>query len=150
MGEQDEKDIIETVHYALDHGINYFDMAGGQASIFPAYGKALEKRRKEAMLQVHFGADYTTGQYGWSTDLEKIKRSVDWQMKNLKTDYIDFGFIHCLDEDKDLENYERNGVLKFILDLKDQGVVKHIGLSSHAPGPVSYTHLVILKAKMTA
>lgn len=137
VGEQDEKDIIETVHYALDHGINYFDMAGGQASIFPAYGKALEKRRKEAMLQVHFGADYTTGQYGWSTDLEKIKRSVDWQMKNLKTDYIDFGFIHCLDEDKDLENYERNGVLKFILDLKDQGVVKHIGLSSHAPGLVN-------------
>ena len=43
VGEQKEEDIIKTVEYALDAGINYFDMAGGHASIFPAYGKT-EKR----------------------------------------------------------------------------------------------------------
>lgn len=53
VGEQPEADIIETVQFALDAGINYFDMAGGHASIFPAYGKALEGCRKKAMLQVH-------------------------------------------------------------------------------------------------
>ena len=132
-GEQKEADIIRTVEYALDVGINYFDMAGGHATIFPAYGKALEGRRKEAMLQVHFGANYTTGEYGWTTNLETIKRSVDWQLKNLKTDYIDFGFIHCLDEEADLKAYEKHGALQFILDLKSQGVVKHIGMSTHAP-----------------
>lgn len=73
------------------------------------------------MLQVHFGADYTTGVYGWTTKLDPIKRSIDWQLKNLKTDYIDFGFVHCLDERKDLENYEKNGVLQFIMELKSQG-----------------------------
>lgn len=57
VGEQKEKDIIKTVDYAIEHGINYFDMAGGHATIFSAYGKALEGRRKEVMLQVHFGAD---------------------------------------------------------------------------------------------
>ena len=45
VGEQKEADIIRTVEYALDVGINYFDMAGGHATIFPAYGKALEGRR---------------------------------------------------------------------------------------------------------
>ena len=50
-------------------------------------------------LQVHFGADYTTGEYGWTTELDEIKKSVNWQLKNLQTDYIDFGFIHCLDEE---------------------------------------------------
>ena len=64
---------------------------------------------------------------------EYSEKSIDWQLKNLKTDYIDFGFIHCLDEERDLIDYERNGVLKFILDLKEQGVVRHIGLSTHAP-----------------
>ena len=64
VGEQKESDIIKTVEYALDAGINYFDMAGGHASIFSGYGKALAGRRKEAMLQVHFGANYTTGEYG--------------------------------------------------------------------------------------
>ncbi len=133
IGEQPEKDIIETVEFALDSGINYFDMAGGHASIFPAYGKALEGRRKEAKLQVHFGADYSTGAYGWTTNLDTVKRSVDWQMEKLRTDYIDFGFIHCLDEESDLAAYEKHGILNFLMDMKAQGVVKHIGLSTHAP-----------------
>lgn len=133
VGEQNKDDIIATVQYALDNGINYFDMAGGHATIFSAYGKALVGQREKAMLQVHFGANYTTGEYGWSTDLDTVKRSVAWQLENLKTDYIDFGFIHCLDEDSDLESYERNGVLRYLLDMKSQGVVHHLGLSTHAP-----------------
>ena len=133
VGEQEEKDIIETVEYAIEAGINYFDMAGGHATIFLAYGKALEGKRKDVMLQVHFGANYTTGEYGWTTNLETVKKSVDWQLKNLKTDYIDFGFIHCIDEEADLYTYEKNGILQYIMDLKNQGVVHHIGLSTHAP-----------------
>ena len=85
------------------------------------------------MLQVHFSANYTTGEYGWTTNLETVKRSVDWQLQNLQTDYIDFGFIHCLDEQSDLTTYEKNGILKYILSLQEQGVVKYIGLSTHAP-----------------
>ncbi len=46
VGEQPEGDIIETVQFALDSGVNFFDMAGGHASIFSAYGKALEGRRQ--------------------------------------------------------------------------------------------------------
>ncbi len=133
VGAQPEDKIIETVRYALDHGVNYFDMAGGHASIFPAYGKALAGRRQDAMLQVHFGANYVTGEYGWSTDLDTIKRSIDWQLTNLQTDYIDFGFIHCLDEDSDLDAYETSGALQYVLDMKVQGVVRHIGLSTHSP-----------------
>ena len=133
VGEQSEGDIIETVQFALEAGINFFDMAGGHASIFPAYGKALQGRRKEAMLQVHFGADYTTGAYGWTTDLETVKKSIEWQLERLKTDYIDFGFMHCLDEESDLIAYEKNGILDYLMDMKAQGVVKHIGLSTHAP-----------------
>lgn len=45
----------------------------------------------------------------------------------------DFGFIHCLDEEADLNAYEKGGVLAYLMDMKAQGVVKHIGLSTHAP-----------------
>lgn len=133
IGEQSEANIIETVQFALDAGINFFDMAGGHASIFAAYGKALEGCRQNAMLQVHFGANYMTGAYGWTTDLDTVKRSVDWQLEKLKTNYIDFGFIHCIDEESDLSTYEKNGIMNFLMDMKAQGVVKHIGLSTHAP-----------------
>lgn len=133
VGEHSEKNVTETVIYALDHGINFFDMAGGHASIFPGMGKALEGRRKEAMLQVHFGADYTSGEYGWNLSLDGVKKSVEWQLNHLKTDYIDFGFMHCLDEDSDLEKYEKNGVLDYLLSMKKQETVRHLGLSTHAP-----------------
>lgn len=133
VGAQKEKDIIETVQYAVENGVNYFDLAAGHASCFPAYGKALSDCRKKVYLQIHFGADYTTGEYGWTTNKDKVKKSIAWQLENLRTDYIDFGFIHCLDEMEDVEEYEKNGILEYLIDMKGRKIVKHIGLSTHNP-----------------
>ncbi len=36
-------------------------------------------------------------------------------------------------EDSDLKSYEKSGALRYVLDMKAQGVVKHIGLSTHSP-----------------
>ncbi len=55
----------------------------------------------------------------------------------LQTDYIDFGFIHCIDEAADLEKVQKSGVIDHILHLREQGVVRHVGLSSHTPELVS-------------
>ena len=33
------------------------------------------------IYQVHFGANYETGKYGWTTNLEKVKKQIDWQLK---------------------------------------------------------------------
>ena len=98
LGAAGHEEAVKTVAMALEHGINYFDMAAGDAKPFSAFGEAAAGCRDKIYYQIHFGADYTTGKYGWTLDLEKIKRSVDWQLKALKTDYIDFGFIHCIDE----------------------------------------------------
>ena len=131
-----EKEIQATVEMALESGVNYFDMAAGDAAPFAAYGKALAGCREKAYLQVHFGADYHTGKYGWTQDLEEIKRSISWQLEALQTDYIDFGFIHCVDELADLEKAVSGGALDYIQSLKKQGVVRHVGLSSHTPAVV--------------
>lgn len=136
IGERPEAEIIKTVRAAYDSGVNFFDMAGGHAAIFAAYGKALESVRENVYLQVHFGADYSSGEYGWTTKLDEIKRAVTWQLEKLRTDYIDFGFIHCIDEEHDLDVYEKNGVLDYIKALKAEGTIRHIGLSSHTPSIV--------------
>ena len=128
-----EKEIQATVEMALEKGVNYFDMAAGDAAPFAAYGRALSGCRDKAFLQVHFGADYHTGKYGWTQNLEEIKRSIAWQLEALQTDYIDFGFIHCVDELADLEKAASGGTLDYIRSLKEQGVVRHVGLSSHTP-----------------
>ena len=76
---------------------------------------------------------YENGEYGWTTDLETVKRQVDWQLKELKTDYIDYGFIHCLDASSDWRDYQENGILAYLQEMKKTGVVRHIGLSFHTP-----------------
>nr|WP_275891380.1 aldo/keto reductase [Ruminococcus sp. OA3] len=136
ISEASEKEAVQALEMAVEQGVNYFDMAAGAAGCFSYYGKALERVRKNIFYQIHFGADYATGEYGWTTRLDTVKASLDWQLGQLKTDYIDYGFIHCLDEESDWNAYQKEGVLAYIQRLKEQGVVKHIGLSSHTPGMV--------------
>lgn len=127
---------VETLRHAYEGGINYFDMAAGDGSAFPMYGEAFSDVRSNIFYQIHFGADYSRGTYGWSLNLETVKRSIDKQLNDLKTDYIDYGFIHCQDEKADWETYQENGIYEYILKMKDEGVVKHIGLSSHTPSVI--------------
>ena len=131
--EASEKEIEETIALAVEEGINYFDMASAEAKPFPAYGRALANVRDQVYFQIHFGADYASGTYGWTTSPEKIRRSIDWQLKALQTDYIDFGFLHCIDETSDLKQVEKSGVIDTILRLKEEGAVRHVGLSTHTP-----------------
>lgn len=128
-----EKEIEETIACAAENGINFFDMASAEAKPFPAYGRALAGMRDQAYFQIHFGADYTSGTYGWTTNPDVIKRSIDWQLTALKTDYIDFGFIHCIDEASDLRKVQKSGVIEAVLRLKEEGIVRHVGLSTHTP-----------------
>ena len=132
----DRAEGVRALRAAYAGGINYYDLAAGDGKAFPLWGEALGDVRKNVLYQVHFGADYTRGAYGWSLDLDTIKRSVDWQLKQLKTDYIDYGFIHCQDEESDWQTYRKNGVYDYILRLQAQGVVRHVGLSSHTPAVI--------------
>lgn len=139
IGQAGDKEIEATVAMALENGVNYFDMASGDAAPFAPYGRAVAAAgmRDKVYFQIHFGAEYTTGKYGWTLDLDAIKRSVDWQLTQLKTDYIDFGFIHCIDEESDYAKARAAGTIDYILELKRQGVVRHIGMSSHTPAVVN-------------
>lgn len=136
LTESGEKEGRETLELAFENGINYYDLAAGEADCFSYYGNAFESVRDQVLYQIHFGANYTTGSYGWTTKLNEVKRAVAWQLEKLKTDYINYGFIHCLDELSDWEQYQKNGVLSYIGELKKQGVIRHIGLSSHTPALV--------------
>ena len=136
MYEDGMDEAVRALRRAAEGGINYFDLAAGNGKTFPMYGEAFREIRKDIFFQIHFGADYTKGEYGWSLDLDTIKRSVDKQLRELKTDYIDYGFIHCQDEISDWETYLKNGVYDYILALQKTGVVRHIGLSSHTPAVI--------------
>ena len=136
MYEAGMDEAVRALRRAYEGGINYFDLAAGHGDSFPIYGSALHDVRENIFYQIHFGADYTRGDYGWSLDLDTVKGSVRWMLEQLGTDYIDYGFIHCQDELSDWKTYLKNGVYDDILKLKEQGIVRHIGLSSHTPAVI--------------
>lgn len=129
-----DSEIEETVTKAIDSGINFFDLCAGAKNVYEPFGRAIKGRRDKIYMQTHFGAVYNeSGDYGWSRDLEKIATTVSWEMKVLGTDYLDFGFLHCVDEDDDFDELVSSGVFDYIKELKRRGVVRHLGFSSHTP-----------------
>lgn len=136
LPESEHSTAVEGVRFAFENGVNYFDLAAGDGKAFPIFKDALADVRGQVLYQIHFGADYSKGTYGWTLDLDRVKRSVEWQLEQLGTDYIDYGFIHCQDEQSDWDTYQKNGILQYLQELRSAGVVKHIGMSSHTPAVI--------------
>ncbi len=126
-------EIEAIIRKAIDNGINFFDLCAGGA-VYEPFGRAIKGRREKVFLQVHFGAVYDEkGEYGWCRDFETIKKTFLWELNTLGTNYVDFGFLHCVDENEDFDKLIEIGVFDYLKNLKAQGVVRHIGFSSHTP-----------------
>ncbi len=126
-------EIEAIIRKAMDHGINFFDLCAGGA-VYEPFGRAIKGRREQVFLQVHFGAVYDeNGEYGWCRDFDTIQKTFLWELETLGTDYVDFGFLHCVDEIEDFEKLIHIGVFDYLKELKAKGIVRHIGFSSHTP-----------------
>ena len=127
-------EIEAVIRRAIENGINFFDLCAGGASVYAPFGRAIKGMRDKIFFQLHFGAVYNAdGEYGWSRDLAEIKKTFAWELEQLGTDYVDFGFLHCVDEEDDLNDIRAAGILDYVTALKAAGVVRHIGFSSHTP-----------------
>ncbi len=127
------EEIEAIIRKAIDHGINFFDLCAGGA-VYAPFGRAIQGRREQVFLQCHFGAVYDeNGEYGWCRDFETIRKTFLWELETLGTDYVDFGFLHCEDEDSDFDKLMEIGLVDYLKELKEAGIVHHIGFSSHTP-----------------
>ncbi|AMD17823.1 aldo/keto reductase [Methanobrevibacter sp. YE315] len=110
-------DSIEILQTAYENGINFYDTAHFYTDSEEKIGRALSDVRENIYLATKSGAE--TVEDFWS-DLET-------SLKNMKTDYLDLHQFHnisfCPKEDDDL--------YKAMLDAKEQGLVKHIGITTH-------------------
>ena len=129
-----DEEIEQVVRTAIAHGINFFDLCAGGENVYAPFGRAIAGQRDKVMFQLHLGAVYNEkGEYGWSRDLPRMRETFEREMETLGTDYVDFGFLHCIDEDEDLDKLVEIGALDYIKELKAAGKVRHIGFSSHTP-----------------
>lgn len=121
------------VDAAQEHGINYIDIFMPQAPTRDNLGIALQGRRDQFIIQGHLCTIYEDGQYTRTRDIEKTKRSFADLLERLHTDYIDIGMIHYIDSEEDFQTVFEGPVLEYAKELKEKGVIRHIGMSSHNP-----------------
>lgn len=118
---------------AQRQGINYFDLYTSNPQVRAAIGEALQGRREKFIIQSHVCSIWKDGQYKRSRKIEEVKAGMEEMLSLLQTDYIDVGMIHYVDSMKDWKEIEEGPVLAYVKELKEQGVIRHIGLSSHNP-----------------
>ncbi len=116
-GPQEEAGSIETVHAALDAGVNFFDTAegygGGESE--RVLGRALAGRRHQAVIATKVGRSNLSPQV--------VQESCEASLGRLRTDYIDLYQIHWPSRSVPLG--ETLGALE---RLRDQGKVRAIGV----------------------
>lgn len=125
--------VEETIHAALEHGINIIDIFMPGDEVRRNIGKALGNRRKDVIIQGHIGSVDLSQQYDVSRDLSTCKKYFEKLLNNLGTDYIDIGMLFFMDSEEALQQIQSNGIIDYALELKGKGVIRAIGTSSHNP-----------------
>lgn len=118
---------------AEECGINAMDTFMSQMEVRRDIGRALKGRRERFVIQGHIGSVWANGQYRRSRDLAESKQFFEDYLKQYNTDYIDIGMLHFVDDDDDWDALADSPIMEYAYDLKRKGVIRAIGMSSHAP-----------------
>ena len=121
----------ELVTAALDRGMNYMDIYDANPKVRSNIGYGLGNRREEMIIQGHIGCWWNGDSYERTRDVEKCKKGFEDLLTRLNTDYIDIGMMHIFDKMEEWEAVQGSDYLQYVKDLKAQGKIKHIGVSSH-------------------
>jgi uncharacterized protein len=119
----DERKAIEVVAYALEKGMDFIDTSRMYTTSEDRIGKALKETNRKAAV--------ATKSFGRTADA--IQKDVEISLKTLQLDYIDIYQCHGISND---EEYRRitapGGALSGLQKAKEQGLIGHIGITSHS------------------
>lgn len=128
----------QMLHYALDHGLYYFDTAWAyDNTIGLPPGKARSPRHiiseermgpvvKERRNEIFLSTKVT------SRDPDEAKRQIETSLKRLQTDHLDQLMIHDVTTMEDVNKLSEKGNLIDILHrLREEGLTRFIGYSGH-------------------
>jgi aryl-alcohol dehydrogenase-like predicted oxidoreductase len=133
-GPTDEQESINTLHKALDLGVNFWDTADMYANgeNEKLISKVLVPNRDKILIATKFGFRFKDGKASHSGapgtyfdgSPEWIKKAVDLSLQRLKIDEIDLYYAHRVDPNIPVE--ETVGAMA---DLVKAGKVRYLGLS---------------------
>ncbi len=118
-----EVDAIKVVKKCYELGINYYDTARGYTTSEERMGKALEDVRDKVYLATKSHAKTA----------KDLRDNLAISLKNLRTDYLDLYQLHNVTEDSWKTLQAPGGALDELLKIKEEGIARHIGVTSHSP-----------------
>ena len=96
-------------------------------------GAALQGRRDKFILQAHLCSVWKNGQYERTRKIEEVREGFEDLFTRLGCNFVEVGMIHYVDSLEDWKTVYEGPVIEYAKELKAQGKIKHIGLSSHNP-----------------
>lgn len=130
FGEQiNEQDAAKAVDYALDQGVTMLDTAnrytGGKSE--EILGRILSGKRDKVILATKVGNPVHDGPNGKGLSRKHMLTELEKSLKRLRTDYIDFYYLHAPDMNTPLHE-----TLETMDILVRSGKVLYFGVSNHA------------------
>ena len=111
------------VAWAVDQGINYFDVA-------PTYGNAQEMLGNSLVpyrSKIHLACK--------TEERRRVNAQplMEESLKLLKTDYFDVYQMHALKTMEDLEiAFGPGGVMEMMQEMKEKGIARNLGITAHS------------------
>jgi aryl-alcohol dehydrogenase-like predicted oxidoreductase len=140
-GSFNDAESINTLHKAIDLGVNFFDTADMYASGAneKLVGKAFKGRWNEIVLATKFAVMRgPNGEWlGLNGQPEYIKKACEQSLLNLGTEAIDLYFMHRQDPKVEIEV-----IVGAMAELVKEGKVKSIGLSEVDAATIRRAHKV--------
>jgi predicted aldo/keto reductase-like oxidoreductase len=117
------------VQSAYDAGINYFDTSIGYGRSEECMGLAFRAMRATRATRPFYVATKT-----FSGTEDEVRRDCETSLKRLQLDAIDFYHVWCILSPEAWRERRAKGVLRAFEKLREEGLVKHVCVSSHMRG----------------
>ncbi len=125
-GKIDIKKAEQEVMMAYEAGVNYYDTAYIYPGSEAAIGEIFE--RNKIRDKVYIATKLP--QYMIKSK-EGAEKCLNEELRRLKTDYIDYYLMHMLTDVKSWERLVELGILEWLEDKKQKGIIRQIGFSYH-------------------
>lgn len=127
----DDEQVGRLLHGVLELGINLIDTAPAYGLSQQRIGRHLASRREEFVLATKVGERFVDGQSCYDFSREAVVASLEQSLRDLRTDVLDLVFIHS--DGRDMDILERSDVVEVLLDFKQRGLIRGVGLSGKTP-----------------
>ncbi|GAH64765.1 unnamed protein product, partial [marine sediment metagenome] len=124
------------VDYAIDQGINYFDVSPyyGRTLAEKRLGEFLKGKRDKIILATKVGRYGISLPDGFDFSAQRVIKSVEESLQRLKTDYIDVFQIHDVEFGKRKQIIEET--LPAMFKLKKKGKIRFVGITGYPLTPL--------------